>query len=338
MAGTRGGGAKAHQGGQAKFLRRVRDVYIADNTISGANGCIYGNNGQNVVVARNRCSDALDTAIDFEGCIDCHAYDNTVRNAGNFGLSTFYVARNIVFERNYVEQDGGGADLPTRFGRRIGGGRGIYLVGLRSAGFARSEDISVRFSDNTLVFSAREGIGACLPSYYDSVVFTGNTLRNVACDWRYPFTHRIELTGNKLVFDRPAPTPVTLLAGSARESEISRNTLEIGVQMPAGSIAVGYELPQMGGTITITDNQMSGAGADALPIAVDAIKKARGRVAIRGQGDQPVLTGDAVSNSIDIDSSGRRVERKRGLNIPRYPAPAARKEEQDEQPAADEAE
>lgn len=314
-----GGGAKVNQGGNAKFLRRVCDVYIADNTISGANGCIYGNNGQNIVVARNDCSDALDTAIDFEGCMDCHAYDNIARNSGNFCLSTFFVARNIVFERNYVVQDGSGAELPSRFGRRIGGGRGIHLVALRSGGFARSPDISVRFLNNTLVYSAPDGIGSCLPSYFDSVIFTGNTLRNVACDWRYAFTGKLVVSDNRLSFDRPAPTPVTLLGGSARDAKIHANTVEVDAHMPATSLAVGYDLGPVTGTVEISDNRLTGAGAGALAIAINADKSVRGRVEVHSNGDRPILLGSGVGKPLQLSVPQRQVRRPSDLAIPRYP-------------------
>jgi len=316
-----GGGAKARQGGEAQFLRRARDIYIADNVLSGSNGNIYGNNGQNVVVARNAVSDAIDTAIDFEGCFDCHAYDNTVKNAGNFGLSTFYLARNVVFERNVVEQDGSGASMAKRFAtRQIGGGRAIALVALRSAGFAKSPDISIKFIGNHLSYTAPEGIGICLPSYYDSLEFTDNVLHNVACDWRYLLTRNLVVRGNRLDFDRAAPSPVTLIGGAAGSGTISGNTVQVRAPMPQGSAGIGYELASVAGDVTIADNTIEGAGRSSVPIVA---KPWRGlaRSSLR------VANNDASALSLDpsldrvarLERPAARVDRVSGLTLPTFP-------------------
>lgn len=322
-----GGGAKRNQGGNPQFLRRARDVYVADNKISGVNGCVYGNNGQNVIVARNNCSDALDTAIDFEGCMDCHAYDNNVRNAGNFGISTFFAARNIVFERNYVEQDGSAVQLPDRFGARIGAARGISLVALRSAGFARSKDITIRFSDNVLVYSGPEQVGTCLPSYFDTVVFTGNRLYNVACDWRYAFSRKLVIRNNRLDFDRPAPKPLALLAGRAQEAEIGGNEINVGAAMPSGSVAIGFEPVPKGGKVVVTGNRLSGSGARDLPIVFARWRDTRpsAQVVIQGNSGMELLTDPSLGNGVGFEFPDGMRARSVATSIPDYPAPLHKK-------------
>ncbi|WP_374412890.1 right-handed parallel beta-helix repeat-containing protein [Novosphingobium colocasiae] len=316
-----GGGAKATQGGEARFLRRARDIYIADNTLSGANGNIYGNNGQNVIVARNAVADAIDTAIDFEGCFDCHAYDNTVKNAGNFGLSTFYLARNVVFERNVVEQDGSAVDMARRFAtRQIGGGRSIALVALRSAGFAKSPDISVRFIGNHLTYSGPDGIGVCLPSYYDSLEFTDNVLHNVACDWRYLLTRSVVIRNNRLTFDRAPSSPVTLIGGAAGSGTISGNQVQVQVPMPAGSAGIGYEVASIPGAVRIADNTVKGSGAGSVPIV---LKPWRGlpRAALQVSNNAvPGLTMDPTLDAVArLDRPAAGIKRGAGLTLPTYP-------------------
>ena len=96
------------------------------------------------MVARNKISDTTDVGVDFEGCLDCRAYDNEVRNVANFGLATFYSARNIEFFRNRVFQDGSGASMHEKLsGKKYGKPRGIGLIGLRSAGFGQRHEQAV---------------------------------------------------------------------------------------------------------------------------------------------------------------------------------------------------
>lgn len=335
-----GGGAKSTEGGQPQFLRRVRDVYIADNTLSGSNGNIYGNNGQNVIVARNTVSDATDTAIDFEGCMDCQAYDNTVRNACNFAISTFYVARNIVFERNYVEQDGSATTLNKRLGiKSLGSARAIALVALRSAGFAGSDAITVRFANNRFVYSAPEGIGICLPSYFDTIEFVDNTLVNVSADWRFSFNRKLVISGNRFSFDRPSKTPAALLAGSAREGTIENNTLTVNADMPPGSVAIGYETWPLIDAITIRGNTVKGSGARGLPIALADPYETRelGWTGIRGGPPERVAQKIAISGNGSaqvaanariapfLEASDTAISAVKGLELHDYPVRKARK-------------
>lgn len=316
-----GGGAKATQGGEAHFLRRARDIYIADNTLTGSNGNIYGNNGQNVIVARNRVSDAIDTAIDFEGCFDCHAYDNKVKNAGNFGLSTFYLARNVVFERNEVEQDGSAQDMARRFAtRQIGSGRALALVALRSAGFAKSPDIRVRFIGNRLSYTAPSGIGICLPSYFDSVEFSDNILHNVACDWRHLLTRSLVIRNNRLEFDRVAPSPVTLIAGAAGSGTISGNKVRLNAAMPSGSAGIGYEVANAAGAVHIADNAISGTGASSLPIVVKPWRgTAKATLEISNNDASNLLIDPVLDRVIRLDRPAARVSRISGLTLPTFP-------------------
>lgn len=317
-----GGGAKRTQGGEAQFLRRARDIYIADNELSGSNGNIYGNNGQNVIVARNRVSDAIDTAIDFEGCFDCHAYDNTVKNAGNFGLSTFYLARNVVFERNVVEQDGSAVDMAQRFAtRQIGGGRAMALVALRSAGFAKSPDISVRFIGNRLSYTAPSGIGICLPSYYDTLEFSDNILHNVACDWRYLLTRSLSIRNNQLVFDRPSPAPVTLIGGAAGSGTISGNRIEVQAPMPAGSAAIGYEVGNTGGAVQIAGNAVSGAAGASTPLMVKPWRGfAKAALEVSGNQVASIVIDPTLDGVATLDNPGARVDRVAGVALATFPA------------------
>lgn len=98
-----GGGARQDQGGQPGMLRRFANFRIFGNYCSWNNGSIYGNNGIAVIAEANTLEYSIDTALDFEGCIDCHGVGNTIRHFGNYACSTFYLARNISFRANTIE-------------------------------------------------------------------------------------------------------------------------------------------------------------------------------------------------------------------------------------------
>lgn len=266
-----GGGAKRMEGGDPRFLRRVDRVYIAENVIRGSNGGVYGNNGQNVVVARNRISETTDVGIDFEGCHDCTAYENHVSHAGNFCFATFYLARNVSFLRNYGEQDGSAAGLAAKFGAaRFGSSPGKALVGLRSAGFrARRENyINLMIAENELVYSG-DGMGNCAPSYFDRVVMRDNRLRNVACDWRYLGTHQLVLENNVLTFDHPAPDGFAALGSSATETTIRGNQVSCSGRAKPG-VAIAIKSPPAGIKALIEDNVVSLDGGGSASLDIDS--------------------------------------------------------------------
>lgn len=298
-----GGGAKRQEGGMPQFLRRVRDAWIAENEICNVNGGIYGNNGQSIAVVRNTVWDTTDVSIDFEGCIDCIAANNTCRNAGNFVFSTFYVARNVRFENNHGEQNGTMADIATRLGAQsIGNPRGIYLTALRSAGYNGVKDaIDVTFANNTLVFFGNAGMGQCLPSYFNRLAFIGNTLHNVAMDLRQWGGENLLITRNTLTFDRSARNPLTLLAGSAPFGRITANVIQMDAAQPAGSVALGYDTPATSTDVVITDNVLS--GRQSLPLTIVAQHPDTGLLVTRNT-NPPVLIPGKQSAAVGSGMEG----------------------------------
>jgi hypothetical protein len=234
-----GGGARINQGGAPQYLRRARDIYVTHNKVHGANGGIYGNNGDGILVARNDVSEMLDVGIDFEGCFNALAHDNVVRNAGNFGLATFYAAKNIVFRNNQVFQDGSASQLYLSYGKRYGKMGGRALFALRSAGFARSPGaVDVSFVGNRFIWGGKSGTGTCLPSYFSRLVVDGNTFENVACDLTYAATGALTFTRNRMSFDRAATTPLRAIGDSAVQATITDNEIRVTAPQAAGAAAI----------------------------------------------------------------------------------------------------
>ena len=265
-----GGGARRAEGGNLRFLRRVRHCYIAENFVTGCNGGVYGNNGQHIVVARNIVRDMTDAGVDFEGCFDCTAYGNRVGNIGNFGLATFYAARNIVFHDNYVEQNGDAATLHLRFGKgRIGNPKGIFVVGLRSSGFGRGDDgVSVIYRRNRFVWTGASGRGRVLGSFFSTLVFEDNRFDNVTCDIRYRRTEHLTVAGNRFLMTQAAGEPVNIIGGSAERVDILDNVIECRARMPDDAAGIFRTIPMTKNSQTrITGNVLTGPG-EGLAIVV----------------------------------------------------------------------
>ena len=319
-----GGGARIKEGGDIRHQRRVQHVYVAENTLSGANGGVYGNNGRYCVVARNVISDMLDVGVDFEGCMDCTAYENRVKNAGNFAYATFYAARNIEFRDNYGEQDGSAATLNERYGTgKYGSQRGIYLAALRSSGFTKADDaIIVRFIGNRFVYSGKGKLGACAPSFFTELEFRDNEMVNVCCDWRYRRTDRVRITGNRLSFDQSGDVPVTLCAASGYDGTIADNRITVAADLPAESVGIGYQLMTRSSQCVIAGNIIDNRGSTPLPITVAAVPAFTGTAAITGNRVEAVLTdglAGRLQQSRNLDRGGRMLTPGRSDRIPGYP-------------------
>ncbi|GGD73838.1 right-handed parallel beta-helix repeat-containing protein [Croceicoccus mobilis] len=99
-----GGGGPVSEGGEPWMRRRVRNVAITGNYFDYVNGAVYGNNGDGITVTGNTAKNITDTCYDMEGCFNCTIVGNHVQDAGNFCLSIFYAAKNIVFSGNSCVQ------------------------------------------------------------------------------------------------------------------------------------------------------------------------------------------------------------------------------------------
>ncbi|GGE84203.1 hypothetical protein GCM10011404_16110 [Sphingomonas prati] len=275
-----GGAARWNQGGAIGFLRRARDIYVADNRLSGANGGVYGNNGDGILVVRNDVRDMLDVGIDFEGCFNAVAENNSVTNAGNFCFATFYAARNILFRDNIGVQDGSAAGLAAAWATRgYGKSTGRALFALRSAGFSRGDGaVDVAFVRNRFRWTGATGFGTCLPSYFDRLRVEGNIFENVNCDLSYGRTRLLALRDNLLRFDRAGDAPAALLGGGALRTMIAGNDIRATVAQPIGTAAILIRetLPLEG--LEVSGNRVA-AASGSLPIVVQSPSPATAIVA-----------------------------------------------------------
>ncbi|MEP9351373.1 hypothetical protein [Xanthobacter sp. KR7-225] len=306
-----GGGAKLSQGGQLQFLRRVRDVAIVGNEMHGANGAFYGNNGQNVLIEDNLAHDITDTAIDFEGCVDCVARRNIAIDAGNFCYSTFYAAQNIRFEGNVGVQTGKGATVIERLSAKLPGKpTGRILFALRSAGFSGPDKVVIACTGNIFAYTGGDGLGKVAPSYSSSVTFDSNKFLNVRCNFSYPQVHTVRLEKNAFFFDRLVSGNEVLVglggATGAQESRIVDNVVVIDAAADAGTVAIGAVQSGPGRTVIRNNEvrQRPGDGA-AAAIAVTGTPTAAGQPQfVIADNKVPLIIDRSLDNGAQISAAG----------------------------------
>lgn len=277
-----GGGGRRNQGGDLAFLRRARDLYICDNVLSGAIGGIYGNNGQNILVARNHVSMVTDIGIDFEGCVDAVARENVVENAGNYCFATLFAAKNIVFENNIAIQDGGATNIHERYGaRKVGGVKGRTLFALRSSGFAGIEGaVSVSYRGNRFAWRGPDGVGSCLASFFNSLMLTGNVLDNVLCPMAYRSTGRLVMKDNVLRFSNSDFTQRPVLSGSGGDMHIVGNKIEASQPLPGTAVAILAQLSERTGLVLVSENRVRVPGSATIVVAGHASNPRSGTVTV----------------------------------------------------------
>ena len=314
-----GGGARRSEGGAMQFLRRVRDVYITKNKLSGANGGVYGNNGDGILVAYNDVRSTTDVGIDFEGCFNVLAHNNIVRNAGNFCYATFYAAKNVIFRDNFGLQDGGGTNLHLIYGKgRYGPMKGRALLSLRSAGFGNIPGaIDVSFINNHFVWRGKEGLGNCVSSYFNSLRLEGNRFENVECDLTYIRTGNVELIKNRLSFDRAGSEPVRILGSSATKTRMIDNEIRVTAPQKHGSLAIFDEALSRHHISEIRGNRLIAPEALADLPAIFEMSRSEAGSYIVADNQLPAIYASAPAR---VRAKNNRNLEGRGIDVKTIPA------------------
>lgn len=313
-----GGGGRREQGGDLAFLRRARDIYVCDNTLSGSIGGVYGNNGQNIHVARNHVSMVTDIGIDFEGCIDAVARDNVVENAGNFCYATLFAAKNVVFERNLAVQDGSATDIHKRYGaRKVGSVTGRTVFAIRSAGFAGVEGaVDVAYRDNRFIWRGESGVGRCLSSSFDRLELSGNRFENVICPLAYRMTQRLEMRGNRWRFTVSDLPERPLVTGSGGDMVIAGNLIEAGHALNDKQIAILAQLSDRTRSVRIEDNRITSPGEAVIAVRGHRRDSGAGEVVIAGNAGAAIL----VPGEREVSVRGNRGPDGAAAPLRRVPA------------------
>lgn len=231
-----GGDANHNANGALANPRWARNITIQDNQVhrvgfgdvpwSGAG--IMSSMGDSVWVLRNHVTNCGDVCLDAEGTYNAWFTENTGKNATFGVLASFYFSRNVTFNWNDVEQDGS---------------YGNQLFALRNES-SEENQVSVAVQNNVFRWTGASGVGRITKEMSQSLTFVNNTLTNAVvafdgCSWICQWNGYLEITGNKLTFNRDAGRPA-IVAGRnwMRPSWLAGNELITSVAQSAEGIRV----------------------------------------------------------------------------------------------------
>lgn len=210
-------------GGGSTNPRKVRDLSIVNNAIRNTFGGIWGSMGQGISVTANVVSDVIDQGVDFEGCWDCVATGNVVRNVVYSCFGVFFGSKRITFEGNTAIVDPGvgtGTYLNNPANGDTQTGKGAAF----KAHSRYNKSSFIKIVGNTFITDG-PAIYANWRCLLDSrienntIIVTGS---NQLAVWFYQ-CERIKLVGNDIYHTQDATTSV--LFEGLSDSEISRNYL-----------------------------------------------------------------------------------------------------------------
>ncbi|MFT4172572.1 MAG: hypothetical protein QM639_08455 [Rhodocyclaceae bacterium] len=191
-----GGDADPAVNGALSNTRRANTLFIEGNVCTDIEmGCIWGSMGTAVHVTDNECDYSGDVGVDFEGCIDCQAIGNNIRNRANGALAVGFVNKNIKFIGNTAQTDLAGAFIVNVFGDTAGG--------------FDNQDIVI--SDNEIRCLAVGAASIAGTARFDNLLVNNNRLYNVKVDFGVPFRN-LSVTNNQFILTDNMPATFIAVA------------------------------------------------------------------------------------------------------------------------------
>ncbi|MEG3130362.1 right-handed parallel beta-helix repeat-containing protein [Pantoea cypripedii] len=96
-----GGDSNPKRNGSISNIRKSFNIAFKNNTIRNVQlGGIWGSMGSLITIDSNYLENGGDVGVDFEGCNDSSATNNSIINFKNGGLATFFICNGIKFENN----------------------------------------------------------------------------------------------------------------------------------------------------------------------------------------------------------------------------------------------
>lgn len=249
------GGNAAIIGGdgvEANERKCSQGLAVGFHAVNGMAG-VWGSMGQGIEVVGCYVDTMYDVGIDFEGCIDCGAVGNNVRDCINGNFATFYFNRNVSFRGNTSYQ---------------GTARPHY----RSYNSTQTvSNRNVTFSGNncrspTGIISTIDLGGGSIESF-DASFNTLHNVRVVATANNLKFANII---GNTMSFDTVIVDGIlnaAIFVGpvyGGGSGVITGNRIRSSVAQPAGCIGIGaYGVdPNTSGVYDLWDNVINGFPID----------------------------------------------------------------------------
>lgn len=238
-------------------VRKAHDITIANNIVDfiggGAGGGIFAIHSERVNITGNVVRNAPDVGIDFESSVNCTATGNTVIDARNGGLSSYYLTKGILFSGNtvvttYFNVIGGGDDNVR--------GRMLYKHSNTQTGTSQSEDVSLvgnifdcQVPNKVCVVGLEELIAVNAYSGIKNFVISGNTFKNTVILDPTSAVRSTNIAGNTFVF-------TDVKAASFQAVKVSNVLSYLG----------------SGGNVDIRDNNMLSTASGAQPAGTAAIQ------------------------------------------------------------------
>ncbi|MBD9680032.1 right-handed parallel beta-helix repeat-containing protein [Pseudomonas sp. PDM18] len=262
-----GGDSNQNRGGVPTNPRWARRVSITGNNVRNmAMGGIWGSMGQNIDVVGNTVRDVKDVGIDFEGTFHGTATGNTVYNASEGCISTFFFVKDIRFSGNVCTQDG---SWMNRSGTAIATTMYVHNNGVNSPDPNGAFNIAIE--GNTFEYLGVDGqFGVLRPTNAKQISMSENQLINTRIQCTSQNAGGRRINNNALYFTVASAAPFTAIEADnchlgytrAPGGDISGNTIASaqGVVQPAGSIGILSIQSYFGGRIVVRihDNIIDG--------------------------------------------------------------------------------
>jgi len=215
-------------GNQRKCANGIVDFVHVENV---AGGGIWGSMGDNINVTHSYVKLAQDVGIDFEGCVNSSAKQDTAINAVNGALAVFAYCDGISFENNIVQAESPKFNL-----------------------FLSLVDADVVMKNVTLAnndFQTLSGVSSLNEMVpIDNLIFFNNSLRNCRINFRPSPKNNgaVIINQNRLSFSSAIP------ADSISSAIIAGHSLK-GPQLSIDNNSITSEVFQSPGIYAITANQ-----------------------------------------------------------------------------------
>ena len=293
-----GGDADPTINGAIANERKVNTLNISNNVCTDMDmGNIWGAMGVSVIVSNNECDYSGDVGIDFEGCIDCIAIGNNVRNRTNGALALGFVNKNVKFTGNIAQTDT----------------NGVYIVNLFGTTGSTYDNRDLVFSDNEI--RAIGNIKALIsgPTQFTNLVIDNNRLYNVNIDFNTTAFRNLSVENNTFILSWDHTTAFNAVAfqnftntGANSVVNIKKNSVIAEVSQTATNNGVYAQLGSSFGTdkylLNIEDNDFSKLSRGwNITVTDTAANAANLNINIKrnyiGQTNDPVLTLDSSGNA-----------------------------------------
>ena len=289
-----GGDSNFSRGGNMSNPRWVRDVVIQGNTVRNVDGGgIWGSMGQHITIVGNCVEECRDVGIDSEGSFFLTVTGNTVRNATNACLATFFGSKDVVFEGNIVEQDGSMGSCLAHTWNEV----------------QNTYEINITFSNNVFRYTGNNigYIGSFDATKQLRII--GNTFVDVRIDtFNNNAGHRV-IKNNTLLFTKASITSFYAITGGGNHNhrlDIVNNIIDTQITQPSGSIGIWVNQYDFNTNVhTLIENNIVKGFTVSINVS--------GSSANSGIVMRYIIKNNAVSGTIeDTSSAGRSKTRLMG--------------------------